>query len=443
MAAAELTPLVDLITDAVKDVIKEYDTVGQPFPALGSTNSGHFDSAASVTPELARAIKVVEAACAQLSFSVASPAHVMTNKAFGFEEPVCLQIVTESGVADLLVDLPEGLHIEELAKKSGIEVDKLGRVLRLLATKHCFIEVKPNVFANNRISMTLVSGNHVSSLVGHLSGEALKSAAQLADIVTDPVAGHCNSANATACDRAMGFPLMSYYQQAPKEIVDRVQSSMIAFAEVCGKHTIPNAYPWNDLPDGAILCDIGGGTGHISLDVLKAFAHLRVLVQDLEVMKEPGAELWTKMYPEAIANGKVSFVTLDLFAEPPVEGCHVYFMNYVLHDWPAAESMKMLANVRKAMKPHSKLLIRELIIEHVSRPQEEEAVADDRAPEPLLPNYGMGNVFQYNMDLNMMALLNAKERTLAEFVDLGKKTGFRFVKLYVTGKLGLLEFVAA
>lgn len=79
MAAAELTPLVDLITDAVKDVIKEYDTVGQPFPALGSTNSGHFDSAASVTPELARAIKVVEAACAQLSFSVASPAHVMTN----------------------------------------------------------------------------------------------------------------------------------------------------------------------------------------------------------------------------------------------------------------------------------------------------------------------------------------------------------------------------
>lgn len=32
------------------------------------------------------------------------------------------------------------------------------------------------------------------------------------------------------------------------------------------------------------------------------------------------------MYPEAIANGKVSFVTLDLFAEPPVEGCHVYFV---------------------------------------------------------------------------------------------------------------------
>lgn len=86
---------------------------------------------------------------------------------------------------------------------------------------------------------------------------------------------------------------------------------MIAFAEVCGKHTIPNGpytysctyssesehespftvYPWSNLPDGAILCDVGGGNGHISLDILKAFPQLRVIVQDLEVMKEPGVEV--------------------------------------------------------------------------------------------------------------------------------------------------------
>lgn len=41
-----------------------------------------------------------------------------------------------------------------------------------------------------------------------------------------------------------------------------------------------------------------------------------------------------------------------------------------------------------------------------------------QAPQPLLPNYGMGNIYQYNMDLNMMSLLNAKERTLQEFVDI-------------------------
>lgn len=47
----------------------------------------------------------------------------------------------------------------------------------------------------------------------------------------------------------------------------------------------------------------------------------------------------------------------------------------------------------------------------------------------------MGNVFQYNMDLNMMALLNAKERTLEELVDLGWVflLGFPVVACSLTG----------
>lgn len=44
----------------------------------------------------------------------------------------------------------------------------------------------------------------------------------------------------------------------------------------------------------------------------------------------------------------------------------------------------------------------------------------DVAPEPLLPNYGVGNVRPYNQDLHMLNNYNAaKERTLDEFIDLG------------------------
>jgi hypothetical protein len=42
-----------------------------------------------------------------------------------------------------------------------------------------------------------------------------------------------------------------------------------------------------------------------------------------------------------------------------------------------------------------------------------------QAPEPLLPNYGFGRVRQYNLDLDMMCMLNSKERTLEEFAQLG------------------------
>lgn len=79
MTAAQLLPLVNLITDAVKVVIEEYDATENTLPPLSSTAPGPFDSAVSISPELARATKIIEAACAQLSVSVASPAHSILN----------------------------------------------------------------------------------------------------------------------------------------------------------------------------------------------------------------------------------------------------------------------------------------------------------------------------------------------------------------------------
>ena len=43
-------------------------------------------------------------------------------------------------IPDLLLDKPQGLHVSELSKLSGCEEGKLARILRLLATKHCFTE---------------------------------------------------------------------------------------------------------------------------------------------------------------------------------------------------------------------------------------------------------------------------------------------------------------
>lgn len=48
-----------------------------------------------------------------------------------------------------------------------------------------------------------------------------------------------------------------------------------------------------------------------------------------------------------------------------------------------------------------------------------DAAGLDIAPAPLLPNYGAGRIGPYLMDLSMMCLVNAKERTLDEFIELG------------------------
>ena len=47
-----------------------------------------------------------------------------------------------------------------------------------------------------------------------------------------------------------------------------------------------------------------------------------------------------------------------------------------------------------------------------------------QAPAPLLTDYGYGTQNKYNLDITMLTMLNSKERTLSEYVELG------YVKLH-------------
>lgn len=44
--------------------------------------------------------------------------------------------------------------------------------------------------------------------------------------------------------------------------------------------------------------------------------------------------------------------------------------------------------------------------------------AEEKAPAPLLPNFGAARLQEYAGDLNMMVLMDAKERSLGEMLAL-------------------------
>lgn len=68
-----------------------------------------------------------------------------------------MRVVTEAKIADLLLDKPEGLHVDVLAIESGLDADKLGRILRLLATKHCFNEGQSCLYMSSQTSQSFSS----------------------------------------------------------------------------------------------------------------------------------------------------------------------------------------------------------------------------------------------------------------------------------------------
>ena len=102
--------------------------------------------------------------------------------------PQCINVVLNFKIADILKEHPDGMDIAGIGEKSGADPEKIGRILRLLATRHIFREgeefpftaqahgnrrtpvplVSNDVFANNRLSIQLLSNNPISSLGLHL-----------------------------------------------------------------------------------------------------------------------------------------------------------------------------------------------------------------------------------------------------------------------------------
>ncbi|KAI3596151.1 S-adenosyl-L-methionine-dependent methyltransferase [Moniliophthora roreri] len=411
---AQLHSLTNLITTSVHDIISVYASVGQTVPSLDSLEPGPFDGAVEDVPE--------------------------RLKANGHAEPSALLVVTQARIADLLVDKPEGLHVDQLAEASGFkDADKLGRLMRLLASRHVFREVKPNVYVNNRLSAKFISKYPMCDIVGLQTDEGMRATAYLYETyTTEP-----RVPNETPLQRAYGVPLFDWYNLPEnKDKGERFNRAMVALGDVYGKGFLAKSYPWGEFSGECTICDIAGGNGHVTMRLLKKHPQFKVVLQDQAEVIEQAKEYWAKEHPQALADKRVEFVPFNFLENVAVAGCDVYYMKSILHDWPDAECRVILQNVRKAMKPGARLVIHEIAIHSPARFAQR---AEERAPEPLLPNWGASAARTYEADIRMMKMFNAKERTLEELTTLWhvhEPFGLKFRGLYPAGEMDLVEFVA-
>jgi hypothetical protein len=122
---------------------------------------------------------------------------------------------------------------------------------------------------------------------------------------------------------------------------------------------------------------------------------------------------------QALAS-RLTYVGGDFFKEVP-SGGDVYMLKHILHDWDDEHSVSILKNIRAGMKPTSRLLVVEL------------ALPESAEPSPA-----------HFMDLNMLVMLEGRERTPAQYGALLGKAGMRLAKFSPThSPLGLIEAVPA
>ncbi|KAH8824320.1 O-methyltransferase-domain-containing protein [Flagelloscypha sp. PMI_526] len=439
----QIQQLLDLVNESVQAALVEYEKTSQGIPSPNLVKPHELDGAADAVA-LKRSLRVLEGACEALCSTLAQPMHTLVNRAMAPYESQCQKIAITYRFADALLPHPEGLHIDDLAKTTGLPRSKLSHIIRLLATRNCFREVSRDVFANNRLSLTLLSTNPVSDLIGTFSDECFQGVWALHDVLSDSEYGPAVSEEKAAFAYALrsempGATLFDYLKKNPAKM-KRFGRGMIGWSKLTASVACVDDYPWSKYKS---FCDLGSGLGHQALALIRKHPHMKIVLQELPGPTKAAREFWTQEHPDGVANGSVRFVEVDFFREDPVPDMDLYYLKHIIHNWPDATAQNILKRIRSVMPAHGRVLIHEFVTQSTCPGAFDNSMGLQKAPEPLLPNYGSGQYRTFAQDISMMSMFNACQRNVGEFARLGERCGLTLLKAWDYGEAVLLEFAKA
>jgi 2,7-dihydroxy-5-methyl-1-naphthoate 7-O-methyltransferase len=290
--------------------------------------------------------------------------------------PWCIHVAATLRVAD---HMAAGLtRIEDLAGAAQADAESLQRVLRHLVSRGIFEEHASGQFALNEAARPLLDpslriGLDLEGIGGRM---AHGWGTLLAAVRTGKPAYHT----------LFGRPFWDDLEAHP--------AVAESFDELMG--------PGHGTPDPDVLVttdwdairtvvDVGGGTGSMLVEILRAHPAIRGILVDRPSTVARAASV----FHAAGVAGRVTRIGQSFF-EPLPAGADLYLLKNVLADWPDDEAGALLTRCAEAARPGGRIVVLGGITPAGERP----------SPELL-----------------MMVLVGGKSRTLAEFECLGHTAG--------------------
>jgi len=171
-------------------------------------------------------------------------------------------------------------------------------------------------------------------------------------------------------------------------------------------------YDWASLDaNSATLVDIGGSHGFVCVALAERFPNMKFVVQDLQKTIASAPPL------EGDLAERIKFMAHDFHTLQPIKGADVYFYRWILHNHSDKYAVNMLRQLIPALKKGAKVLINDYCLPETSV----EGAGGSRADDKIMRT----------MDLVMLTLLNAQERTERQYRELFEKVDPRFTFLGV------------
>jgi hypothetical protein len=307
-----------------------------------------------------------------------------------------LHVLAELNVADVLDESAQSAA--ELAKMVGADPDALQRILRL-ASSHGVFAQQGNKFGHSAASRMLRS-DHPQSMRAFvrmfglgINWEAYRK------LEYSVRTGH------RAMEKTLPEGFWSYLGRNP-EANSIFNATMLAKAH----GQIPAIVSSGNFSRFKVIGDIAGGRGHLLAAILEAAPESRGILFDLpHVVKEASG----------LASPRLKLQGGDFFKDA-LPRCDAYILMEIIHDWPDREAIAILQAIARAAAPGATLFLIETIV--------------PPGPEPDWSKI---------LDIHMLTLFGAKQRTLQEYKTLLQEANVTFQGEIDTGAgISIIEAVA-
>lgn len=267
----------------------------------------------------------------------------------------------------------------ELAEAARAEADTLARLLRLLVVQGVFDEPRAGHVELNDVSRLLLdeAGWRQWLDLDGAPGIWTESWSRLLDAVRTGSPG----ADEQAFDERLAE------DPARRDSFDRLMA-----AQVAGTATaLASAYDWSSV---AHVVDVGGGTGTLLRELLRAYPHLRGTLLDVpEVAAKARVAI-----AEAGLEGRCDAVAGSYFEVMPAGD--VYCLSQILHGYADEPAADLLRRCAEAGTPDARILVLEGLLD-----------PDDSA--------------SIGFDLFMLTLGGGRQRSADEFRALAERAGLQ------------------
>ena len=277
--------------------------------------------------------------------------------------------------------IAEGRHqIGDLARAAGADSDSLHRVLRHLVRCGIFEETSVGLFTLNDAARPLLDDGVVLGF--DLDSFGGRMARAWSTLLTAVRTGR------PAYHEVFGRPFWEDLAAHP-EIAARFDALMGPQGHGTPDPDVLLSGDWTSV---RTVVDVGGGTGTLLAEVLRAHPAVRGILVD-----QPGTI--ARAEPLLREAGLIGRVTLapQTFFDPLPAGADLYLLKSVLGDWPDREAEMILTRCAEAARPGGRVVL-----------DNEVSPDSDGGPAP---------------ELLMMVLVGGRARSLSEFRPLAHRAG--------------------